>query len=202
MNNGEKSYCAYSKRGKAKKMKINIIELRVGSGPDGVLLEQIQDYILNNIPEDTTVTINNLSTMPSNEEDHTVISEHLLSYMQTALSPEDYRKLGREVGDVKDITYAELYTVGKPLGRGGGGTLTQFLFDTLTSNTTVAIAAITGMTTVVKQLIDIYFSRNKHLSLTIKHGEDEITLTGYSKEDAEKISDDFFSEILKNKLLE
>jgi hypothetical protein len=61
---------------------------------------------------------------------------------------------------------------------------------------------ITDATTIVTRLIQLYWSKDNQLSLTLKHGEDEIEITGYSKEEAKELTENFFSEIQRKKLLE
>jgi hypothetical protein len=179
-------------------MKTNVIELNVSLAPeDESLIEELHNCIRNNFPEGTPVTVTNLPVSIDDRKNHEAVGSYLFPYLQTVLTPEDYEKLGRKFGNIDGITFAELYSIGKPIPRGGGGILTQFLIDTLNSDAPVMIAVITATTAIVKQLISNYFARYDKRSLTLKHGENEITVTGYSAKDTDKIVDDFFAKVLK-----
>lgn len=121
-------------------------------------------------------------------------------FLLERLKPEAYEKMGREYGDLEGLSQEELFDLALPFERGGGSQIIHYVFELLESDPSTTIAAISALTLATKQVVQSYFMKDEHRSITIKRGDDEVTVSGYSPEEANKIIEDFFAKIRREHL--
>ena len=155
------------------------------------------------LPPEAKLGIRQFNCM-DDETNHDRIDVEGIKWCASALTDDDYIELGRNVGDLKGITFSEMCAVGKPLPRGGGGGIFQkvveFIIVVSQTNAPVILKSLPYLAEILKLTIHKQLSRDDKRSLSIKLGENEITVTGYSKEDTDKMIDEFFARVIRNQL--
>lgn len=187
---------------------MSTLELTIGyhdgamkPGEINVDFPAIMKDLIDSLPsEGVTIAMHDLAKQ-GYSADTTLVGEGLANFVREMLDAEDYALLGKTPPDVPMLTYGQLYQIGKPIPIGGGGTAIQYIVELVNSDKTVVVAVIAALTSVIHKIIELYAGRNQSKQITLKEGDIEIHLSGYSTEAAKKAAEDFISTRLGNQIV-
>lgn len=182
------------------------VTLRIFLAPgadDGIHLNEVESLLRHSIPPEAELTIavvnSFLSIIPEPNELVEAYPERA-ALLRSFLNADDYKSIERDFGDLSGLTWGDVERYGFARGGGGPGTLYDFVVKALSTDAPLALGVLTSLTVIIKTLIDQYFQKDAQRVFKLRHGENEIDLSGYSREEAKQLADEFFTKVTRNKL--